>query len=81
MYLHAYGKSGLEIATNTVLFVTELFPFVIEIYGGVTNLRPAFTVEIKLKGFSSWHIAATFSKMNKAMKYYFVSRHEFCLNF
>ena len=27
MYLHAYGKSGLEIATNTVVFVTEFFPF------------------------------------------------------
>ena len=47
MYLHAYGKSGLEIATNTVAFVTEFLPFVIKIYGGVANLRPAFTVEIK----------------------------------
>ena len=36
MYLHAYGISGLEIAINTVAFVTELFPFVIRIYGGVT---------------------------------------------
>ena len=32
MYLHAYGKSGLEIATNTVTLVTEFFPFVIKIY-------------------------------------------------
>ena len=47
MYLHPYGKSGLEIPTNTVSFVTEFFPFVIKIYGGVANLRPAFTVEIK----------------------------------
>ena len=27
MYLHAYGKSGLEMATNTVVFMTEFFPF------------------------------------------------------
>ena len=47
MYLHAYGKSGLEIATNTVAFVTEFLPFVIKIYGRVAILRPAFTVEIK----------------------------------
>ena len=47
MYLHAYSKSGLEIATNTVAFVTEFLPFVIKIYGGVANLPPAFTVEIK----------------------------------
>ena len=40
MYLHAYGKSGLEIATDAVAFVTEFLPFVIEIYGGVANLRP-----------------------------------------
>ena len=33
MYLHAYGKSGLESA--------------IKRYGGVANLRPAFTIEIK----------------------------------
>ena len=47
MHFHAYGKLGLEIATTAVTFVTELFPFVIKIAGGVTNLRPAFTVEIK----------------------------------
>ena len=41
MYLHAYGKSVIEIATNTIAFVTEFLPL------GVTNLRPAFTVEIK----------------------------------
>ena len=46
MYLHTYGRSGLEIATNTVEFVTEFLPFVIKMYGGVTNLQPAFTVEI-----------------------------------
>ena len=45
MYLHAYGKSGLEIATNTVAFMTEIFPFAI--CGRVANLRPAFTVKIK----------------------------------
>ena len=45
--LCAYGKLGLEIATNAVTFVTECFPFVIKIYGGVSNLRPAFAVEIK----------------------------------
>ena len=38
MYLHAYGKSVIEIATNTIAFVTEFLPL------GVTNLRPAFTV-------------------------------------
>ena len=38
MYLNAYGESGLETAT---------FPFAIKISGGVANLRPAFTVEIK----------------------------------
>ena len=47
MYLHAYGKSGLEIATNIVAFVTEFLSIGIKIYGGVANLRPAFTVEIK----------------------------------
>ena len=47
MYLHAYGKSGLKIATNTVAFATELFPFAIKISGGIANLRPAFTIEIK----------------------------------
>ena len=41
MYLHAYGKSGFEIASNTVAFVTEFLPFVIKIYGVVGNLRPA----------------------------------------
>ena len=33
MYLHAYGKSGLEIATNTVAF-----PFAIKISGRVTKV-------------------------------------------
>ena len=47
MYLHAYGKLGLEIATNTVAFVTEFLPFGIKIYEGAANLQPAFTVEIK----------------------------------
>ena len=47
MYLHAYGKSVIEIAINTIAFVTEFLPFVIKIHGGVTKLRPAFTVEIK----------------------------------
>ena len=47
MHLHAYCKSVIEIATNTIAFVTEFLPFVIKIPGGVTNLRPAFTVEIK----------------------------------
>ena len=37
----------IEIATNTIAFVTEFLPFVIKIHGGVINLRPAFTVEIK----------------------------------
>ena len=45
MYLHAYGKSVIEIATNTIAFVTEFLPFVIKIHEGVTNLRPAFTVK------------------------------------
>ena len=44
MYLHAYGKSVIEIA---IAFVTEFLPFVIKIHEGVTNLRAAFTVEIK----------------------------------
>ena len=26
MYLHANGKSGLEIETNTIAFMTEFFP-------------------------------------------------------
>ena len=77
MYLYAYGKSGLEIAINTVAFVTEFFPFVIKIYGGVANLRPAFTVEIKGLAVG---ILPTFGKIYKAIKNYFVSRHEFCLN-
>ena len=51
MYLHAYGQSVIEIATNTIAFVTEFLPFVIKLVsrenGGVINLRPAFTVEIK----------------------------------
>ena len=55
----------------TVTFVTEFFPFVIKIYGGVANLRPAFTVV------SSWNFAATFAKINKALKNV-VSRHAFC---
>ena len=32
MYLHAYGKSVIEIATNTIAFVTEFLPFVIKIH-------------------------------------------------
>ena len=40
MYLHAYGESGREIATNTVAFLTEF-------YGRVANLQAAFTVKIK----------------------------------
>ena len=47
MYLHAYGRPVIEIATNTIAFVTEFLPFVIKLNGGVINLRPAFTVEIK----------------------------------
>ena len=47
MYLHAYGKSGLENATNTAAFTTQLFPLPIKISGGVAHLRPAFTVKIK----------------------------------
>ena len=35
MYLHAYGKSVIEIATNTIAFVTEFLPFVIKIHGGL----------------------------------------------
>ena len=41
MYLHAYGKSGLKIATNTVAFTTDFFSL-----SDTTNLRPAFTVKI-----------------------------------
>ena len=47
MYLHAYGKSVIEFATNTIASVTEFLPFVIEIHGRVANLRPTFPVEIK----------------------------------
>ena len=43
MYLHAYGKSGLEIMRP----IQSLFPFAIKISGQVANLRPAFTVKIK----------------------------------
>ena len=40
MFLHAYGKSGLKIMTNTVTFATEFVPFAIKISVGVANLRP-----------------------------------------
>ena len=33
MYLHAYGKSVIEIATNTITFVTEFLLFVIKLHG------------------------------------------------
>ena len=33
---------------------------------------------IMRKRVSSWDFAATFGKINKAIKNYFVSRHEFC---
>ena len=42
MYLQAYGKSGLEIVTNTVAFTTDFFSLC-----DVANLRPAFTIKIK----------------------------------
>ena len=37
MYLHGYGKLGLEIVTITVPFTTEFSPFAIKISGRVTN--------------------------------------------
>ena len=43
MHLHAYGKSGLEIATNTVAFTNDCFPFSISPTGmalGFFNLGP-----------------------------------------
>ena len=76
MYLHAYCKSVIEIATNTIAFVTEFLPFVIKLHGGVINLRPASAV----KRVSSWDFPVTFGKINKAIKNYFVSHHEFCFN-
>ena len=78
MYLHAYGNSVIEIATNTIAFVTEFLPFVIKLHGGVINLRPAFTVTCKRV--NSWDFPTTFGKINKAIKNYFVSHHEFCFN-
>ena len=35
MYLHAYGRSGLEIATNTIAFVTEFLPLGVD-YAEIT---------------------------------------------
>ena len=78
MYLHAYGKSVIEIATNAIAFVTEFLPFVIKLHGGVINLRAAFTVEIK--GLAVGIFPATFGKINQAIKNYFVFHHEFCFN-
>ena len=45
---NAYDKSGFEIATNTVKFGTEFFPFVIKIYeeSPICDIT-AFTIEIK----------------------------------
>ena len=37
MYLHAYGKSVIEIATNTIAFVTEFLPFVIKLHGVINS--------------------------------------------
>ena len=37
------NNTGLEIANNTVAFVTEIFPFATKIPGEVTNLRLVFT--------------------------------------
>ena len=65
MYLHACGKSGLEIATNTVKFTTEFF-FSFATSGRVANLRPAFTV--KIKGLVIGILPKTFAKINKAIK-------------
>ena len=46
MYLHAYSKSGIQIATNEPLIFFFL-AFAIKISGGVAKLRPAFAVEIE----------------------------------
>ena len=58
--------------------IQSLFPFAIKISGRVANLQPAFNV--KIKGFGNRHFAETFAKRNKAIKKYFVSCHEFCVN-
>ena len=43
--------TGLEIATNTVAFVTEFFPFATKISGEVANLQLVFTFALlKQKG-------------------------------
>ena len=65
MYLHAYGKSGLRIATNTVTFATEFFPFGIKISGGVST-----SFHCSSKRVSNWHFAKMFAKINKAIKIY-----------
>ena len=75
MYLHAYGKSVIEIATNTIAFVTEFLPFVIKLHGGVATSFHRWNKRV-----SSWDFPATFGKINKAIKNYFVSHHEFCFN-
>ena len=48
MYLHAYGKSGLEIPTNALAFASEIFPFAINIFGGVTNFRVRYIMLVNL---------------------------------
>ena len=42
--------SGLEIATNTVAFATDCFPFGTKISGEVANLRLVFIALLKQKG-------------------------------
>ena len=45
------NKPGLEIATNTVAFVTEIFPFAAKISGEVANLKLVFKFALsKQKG-------------------------------
>ena len=45
------GISGLEIATNTVAFATESFPFPTKISGEVANLQLVFIFALsKQKG-------------------------------
>ena len=51
--------SGLEIATNTVAFATQFFPFATKIYGEVANLRLIFPLLFRNKKVTSYRFAAT----------------------
>ena len=59
--------SELEIATKTVAFATEFFPFATKISGGVANLRLIFIFALSKHRVSSCQFAALFTKINEEM--------------